>query len=62
MKNLIVKNWKTTLSGIAIGVIAAATYLNWITADQAVSITSVLTALGLIAAKDNNVSGGEVKQ
>lgn len=62
MKNLIVKNWKTTLSGIAIGLIAAATYLGWITADQAVSITSVLTALGFIAAKDNNVSGGEVKQ
>ena len=62
MKNLIVKNWKTTLSGIAIGAIAAATYLGWITPDQGVSITSVLTALGLIAAKDNNVRGGEVKQ
>jgi hypothetical protein len=58
MKTVIVKNWKTTLSGVAVGLIAAAAYLGWITGDQAVSITSVLTALGLIAAKD----GGEVKQ
>jgi hypothetical protein len=62
MKTVIVKNWKTTLSGVAVGLIAAAAYLGWITGDQAVSITSVLTALGLIAAKDNNVTGGEVKQ
>jgi hypothetical protein len=62
MKTVITKNWKTTLSGVAVGLIAAAAYLGWITSDQAVSITSVLTALGLIAAKDNNVTGGEVKQ
>jgi hypothetical protein len=62
MKTFIIKNWKTTLSGIAIGAIAAASYLGWITADQAVGITSVLTALGLIAAKDNNVTGGKVSQ
>ena len=57
MKTFIIRNWKTTLSGVAVGLIAAASYLNWITADQAVSITSVLTALGFIAAKDSNVSG-----
>jgi hypothetical protein len=62
MKKIIVKNWKTTLSGVAVGLIAAAGYLGWITNDQAISITTVLTALGLIAAKDNNVTGGEVKQ
>lgn len=56
------KNWKTTLSGIAVGLITAAAYLDWITAEQAMAITSMLTALGLIAAKDSNVTGGEVKQ
>lgn len=58
MKTLLLKNWKTTLSGVAIGLIATATYLGWITPDQGVSITSVLTALGFVVAKDNNVTGG----
>jgi hypothetical protein len=57
-----IKSWKTTLSGVAVGLIAAASYFNWITSDQAVSIMSVLTALGFIAAKDANVTGGDAKQ
>ena len=47
-----VKNWKTTLAGIIVAVIAGATYLGYLTADQAVAITGTLTALGLIAAED----------
>ena len=57
-----IKNWKTTAAGVCVGLIAAATYLNWITADQAAAITAALTGLGLIAAKDSNVTGGTTKQ
>jgi hypothetical protein len=56
------KNWKTTLAGIAVAAIAAATALNWLTIEQGMSITAALVAVGLIAAKDNNVTGGTVKQ
>lgn len=52
------KNWKTTLAGVAVGLITAATALHYITVDQATAITGVLTALGLISAKDHNVTGG----
>lgn len=56
------KNWKTTAAGVLVALLAAATYFGWLTQEQSISITSVLTALGLIAAKDNNVTGGDVKQ
>lgn len=56
------KNWKTTLAGIAVAAIAGATALGWITVEQGVSITGALVAVGLIAAKDGNVTGGTVKQ
>ena len=56
------KNWKTTASGVLVALIALATYFGWLTAEQGMSVTSVLTALGLMVAKDNNVTGGSVKQ
>ena len=56
------KNWKTTAAGVLVALLAAATYFGWLTEEQGMSIPSVLTALGLIAAKDNNVTGGDVKQ
>lgn len=56
------KNWKTTAAGIAVAIIAAATYMGWITSEQAAAITGALTGLGLIAAKDSNVTGGNTKQ
>lgn len=56
------KNWKTTIAGVLVAVLAAATYFGWLTQDQSLSITSLLTALGLIAAKDSNVTGGNVEQ
>lgn len=46
------KNWKTTLAGVVVALIAGATYLGYLSADQAVAITGTLTALGLIAAED----------
>lgn len=51
------KNWKTTIAGVLVALITLATYQGWITAEQATSITGALTALGLIVAKDNDVSG-----
>jgi len=51
------KSWKTTIAGVAVAVIALATYLGWVTVDQAAQITAALTALGLIVAKDGDVSG-----
>jgi len=56
------KNWKTTAAGVLVALLALATYFGWLTEEQGMSITSVLTALGLIAAKDNNVTGGNIKQ
>lgn len=56
------KNWKTTVAGIAVAAIAGATALGYLTTEQAASITAALTALGFLAAKDSNVTGGSVKQ
>lgn len=56
------KNWKTTIAGIAVGLIAAAQYFGYITGDQGLAIIGVLTTLGLIAAKDSNVTGGTKQQ
>ena len=56
------KNWKTTASGVLVALIALATYNGWLTPEQGSSITSVLVALGFVVAKDNNVTGGSVKQ
>jgi len=51
------KNWKTTLAGVLVGVIALATYMGYLSDDQAGQIAAALTALGLIVAKDHNVTG-----
>lgn len=56
------KNWKTTAAGVLVALLAAATYFGWLTEEQGTSIMGLLTALGLFAAKDNNVTGGSVKQ
>ena len=56
------KSWKTTVAGIAIAAVAAATALHYITGDQATAILGALAALGLVSAKDGNVTGGTKKQ
>jgi len=61
MKN-IVKNWKTTLAGILVVVIPVVTQLGYITPEMAGAIVTILTGLGLIAAKDHNVTGGTNNQ
>lgn len=56
------KNWKTTVAGLLVAAIAAAEYLHYITVEQGMAIIGVLTSLGFIVAKDNNVTGGTKPQ
>ena len=56
------KNWKTSIAGILVILITVATTLGWITPAIAAAITSLLVSLGLMAAKDNNVTGGTTPQ
>lgn len=51
------KNWKTTVAGLAVGLVAALTAMHYITAEQSAAIIGALSAIGLAVAKDNNVSG-----
>lgn len=56
---LVVKNWKTTATGLATLLIwlAKATGVE-IPEEVAISFTGFLVSLGLILAKDGNQSGG----
>jgi hypothetical protein len=53
-------SWKTTLSGICaiIPIILHALFPTVVTVEVAASLTGVFISLGLIAAKDGNVTGG----
>jgi hypothetical protein len=51
------KNWKTTVAGLALAAISFATYMDWINTSQAGMITTILTAVGFSITKDSNVSG-----
>jgi hypothetical protein len=51
------KNWKTTVAGLALAAISFATYMDWINSSQAGMITTILTAVGFSLAKDSNVTG-----
>jgi hypothetical protein len=56
------KNWKTTLAGVAIGLVTALSALNIISVEAATAIISALAALGFVVAKDSNVTGGTTQQ
>ena len=61
------KNWKTTLTGVLtiLGGVAAGGKLilaGQVTEGVAVIFTAVTAGIGLIAAKDSNVTGGTVQQ
>lgn len=49
------KNWKTTLTGIGLVVTGVAMYVN---GNLEGAISSILGGIGLIFAKDYNVTGG----
>lgn len=46
------KNWKTTIAGIIVAGVAAATALHWITPEVATAILGAAASAGLIAAAD----------
>lgn len=58
------KNWKTSLSGLLaiVPVILHALFPEVVTTEVAASITTVFVALGLMASKDHNVTGGNIQQ
>ena len=58
------KSWKTGLAGILalVPIILHVLFPTVVTSEVAASITGVLISLGLIAAKDSNVTGGTTKQ
>lgn len=63
MKNLL-KNWKTTLAGVIAIVVQVGPVLlpKYITPTVANSISVIAGSMGVIAAKDGNVTGGTVQQ
>lgn len=60
--NAILKNWKTTLAGVAtlLTIIVHLANNGW--AINATDIAGVTAAFGLVGAKDHNVTGGDVPQ
>lgn len=58
----VTKNWKTTAAGL-IGVVTLfALSQHWITQQTATDIGLLAGSLGLVAAKDGNVTGGTNQQ
>lgn len=57
MKNFLVKNWKTSIAGIAIAIAAFLKAKQIIDADTLTLILSVLGSIGLILAKDGDQTG-----
>lgn len=61
MKSL-TKNWKTSVAGL-IGILTVyAVSQHWISKDTATAIGTLAGSLGLLAAKDGNVTGGTKQQ
>ncbi len=56
-----VRNWKTTLAGVAAVLAVAAKVISGQLPD-ATDIGIIAAAIGLFAAKDKNVTGGTVHQ
>jgi hypothetical protein len=53
----ILKNWKTSLAGLASIIIAGLTHTGKITPETGAALLSVAGGLGFAAAKDGNVTG-----
>lgn len=61
MKSL-TKNWKTTAAGLIGLLTVGALSQHWITPETAAAIATLSTSLGLVVAKDGNVTGGTKQQ
>lgn len=46
------KNWKTTVAGVIVAVLAVLTALHYITPEVSGAITTIAVSLGLVAASD----------
>jgi len=59
-----VKNWKTTVAGILAAMLVGlhAWKPEVFTTELTSAISTILVSLGLLAAKDSNVTGGNVQQ
>lgn len=58
----LIKNWKTTLAGAVVAGTGIATALHFITNETAAAIMTIAGSLGLLAAKDDNVTSGTKAQ
>ncbi len=56
MKNIL-KNWKTSVAGIAILATTVATQQGYITVEMSAAINTILIGLGFVVAKDGNKTG-----
>lgn len=58
------KNWKTTVTGLLalVPTLLHTVLPDLVSAESAMNLTALLTSLGLISAKDHNVTGGKVEQ
>jgi hypothetical protein len=57
MKNFFIKNWKTTLGGIVVIILTGLHAQGKIGQDLFTTLIGLLTAAGLIAAKDADKTG-----
>ncbi len=61
-ESLMIKNWKTTLAGVA-AILSVVTKIVTIGAiDWQTDAPAILAGIGLITAKDSNVTGGTTRQ
>jgi uncharacterized membrane protein len=61
---MITRSWKTTVAGLAavLPQILHALYPTVVTIDVATGLSAFFAAIGLVAAKDGNVTGGNTPQ
>jgi hypothetical protein len=53
------KNWKTTVAGIAVAILLVAVQMGYISQEVAGAITTIAVSLGLLVSKDAGVTGTE---
>jgi hypothetical protein len=54
----ILKNWKTSLSGLIVGLVSILVHLGKIDPTTGNAIIGITGSLGLLSAQDGNISGG----